>query len=114
MDLLNAMPDRGPSTNLTLERYEKEKKRYTHDSDVAQADAARMDEKANHVEDQALRFDFGEGLLEIGLVLTSPEQRPSLFSGPEASDLRQNPSRAAVRCKKPDSKDQSRANGGRL
>jgi hypothetical protein len=71
VDLLNAMPDRGPSANLTLERYEKEKKRYTHDSDVAQADATRMDEKANHVEDQALRFDFGEGLLEIGLVLTS-------------------------------------------
>ena len=30
-----------------------------------------MDEKAAHVEDQALRFDFGEGLLEIGLVLSS-------------------------------------------
>lgn len=71
VDLLNAMPERGPSANITLERYEKEKKRYTHDSDAAQADATRMDEKANHVEDQALRFDFGEGLLEIGLVLTS-------------------------------------------
>ncbi len=71
VDLLNAMPDRGPAANLTLERYEKEKKRYTHDSDVAQEDARKTDEKASHVEDQALRFDFGEGLLEIGLVLTS-------------------------------------------
>src|SRR5271165_5916358 len=38
-DLLNAMPERGPSANLTLERYEKEKMRYTRDSDIAQADA---------------------------------------------------------------------------
>jgi hypothetical protein len=71
VDLLNAMPERGPAANVTLERYEKEKKRYTHDSDVAQEDARKTDEKASHVEDQALRFDFGEGLLEIGLVLTS-------------------------------------------
>jgi len=71
VDLLNAMPERGPASNVTLERYEKEKKRYTHDSDVAHEDARKTDEKASHVEDQALRFDFGEGLLEIGLVLTS-------------------------------------------
>src|ERR1700685_4499700 len=71
VDLLNSMPERGPAAHITLERYEKEKKRYTHNSDEAQKDATRMDEKASHVEDQALRFDFGEGLLEIGLVLTS-------------------------------------------
>lgn len=71
VDLLSAMPGRGPETGPTLERYEKEKKRYTRESDAAQADAQKMDEKAEHVEAQALRFDFGEGLLEIGLVLTS-------------------------------------------
>ncbi len=71
VDLLNAMPVRGPQADATLARYEKEKKRYTKESDDAQEDARRMDEKAGHVEDQALRFDFGEGLLEIGLVLTS-------------------------------------------
>jgi hypothetical protein len=65
------MPQRGPDANLTLDRYEKEKKRYNHESDLAQDDARKMDEKASHIEDQALRFDFGEGLLEIGLVLTS-------------------------------------------
>ncbi len=71
VDLLNAMPARDPEANATLARYEKEKIRYTRESDEAEEDARRMDEKAAHVEDQALRFDFGEGLLEIGLVLTS-------------------------------------------
>jgi hypothetical protein len=71
VDLLNAMTVRSPAATETLARYEKEKKRYTKDSEVAQEDARKMDEKAAHVEDQALRFDFGEGLIEIGLVLTS-------------------------------------------
>jgi hypothetical protein len=71
VDLLNAMTEHGPRAELTLARYEKEKQRYTRESDEAQQDARRMDDKANHVEDQALRFDFGEGLLEIGLVLSS-------------------------------------------
>src|SRR5665213_376735 len=70
-DLLGAMTNPGPQAARTLERYEKEKKRYARDSDVAQEDARKMDEKAEHVEAQALRFDFGEGLLEIALVLTS-------------------------------------------
>jgi hypothetical protein len=38
---------------------------------VAQEDARNQDKEAAHVEDRALRYDFGEGLLEIGLVLTS-------------------------------------------
>jgi hypothetical protein len=71
VDLLNAMPQRDPSAAATLARYEKEKQRYTRDSDAAQEDAKKEDEKAEQVEVQALRFDFGEGLLEIGLVLTS-------------------------------------------
>ena len=37
-----------------------------------QEQARDKDKEAAHVEDQALRFDFGEGLLEIGaVVLTS-------------------------------------------
>jgi hypothetical protein len=71
VDLLNAMTARSPEATATLERYEKEKKRYTRESDAAQEDARKTDEEAGHVERQALRFDFGEGLLEIGLVLSS-------------------------------------------
>jgi hypothetical protein len=71
VDLLNAMPVRNTAATETLARYEKEKKRYTKESAEAQDDARKQDEEAKHVEDQALRFDFGEGLIEIGLVLTS-------------------------------------------
>ena len=70
-DLLNAMTSRDAVADSTLARYKSEKNRYTKESDAAQDDATKMDEKAEHVENQALRFDFGEGLLEIGLVLSS-------------------------------------------
>jgi hypothetical protein len=70
-DLLHALDAKTPAAASMLEHYAAEKKRYAHDSDVAQEDATKTDEKAEHVEAQALRFDFGEGLIEIGLVLTS-------------------------------------------
>ena len=70
-DLLNAMSSRSAEADGILARYKKEKQRYTNDYKAAQEDAEKMDKKAEHVEVQALRFDFGEGLLEIGLVLTS-------------------------------------------
>lgn len=71
VDLLNAMSNRDAQANTTLDRYEKEKKRYTRESDEAQEDARKTDEKSARIEIQALRFDFGEGFLEIGLILTS-------------------------------------------
>jgi hypothetical protein len=70
-DLLNAMPDKNPAAAKTLERYISEKQRYTKESAEAQDDARQSDKEAAHIEDRALRYDIGEGLLEIGLVLTS-------------------------------------------
>jgi hypothetical protein len=70
-DLLNAMPVRTAAADKTLARYASEKKRYASDSDKAQENAQESDKEAAHIEAKALRYDFGEGLLEIGLVLTS-------------------------------------------
>jgi hypothetical protein len=70
-DLMNAMPSKTAVADKILARYASEKKRYAKDSETAQEQAKDKDKEAAHVEDQALRFDFGEGLLEIGLVLTS-------------------------------------------
>jgi hypothetical protein len=70
-DLLNVLGNKSPEAQKTLEKYATDKKKYAHDSDVAQEAAKKQDEEAAHVEARALRFDFGEGLLEIGLVLTS-------------------------------------------
>ena len=71
IDLMTVMPARTPEVASLIARYEKEKVRYTHDSETAQEDAKKMEEKAVHAEGQALRFDFGEGLIEIGMVLSS-------------------------------------------
>ncbi|MDE3196941.1 MAG: DUF4337 domain-containing protein [Acidobacteriota bacterium] len=70
-DLLSAMPNRTPEVEKMLAHYASEKKRYASDSETAQEDARKEDDAAEHVESRALHYDFGEGLLEIGLVLTS-------------------------------------------
>jgi hypothetical protein len=70
-DLLTTLGTNTPAAAKALERYGKEKKRYTRESDEAQEDARKTDERAEAVEKQALRFDFGEGLLEIGMILAS-------------------------------------------
>jgi hypothetical protein len=69
-DLLGAMPKTG-DVDKTLARYASEKKRYTKESNEAQETARQKDEEAEVVEHRALRYDLGEGLLEIGMVLTS-------------------------------------------
>ena len=70
-DLVNVLGAKSADAQKMLERYGSEKKKYAHDSDVAQEDARSQDREAAQVEKRALRYDFGEGLLEIGLVLTS-------------------------------------------
>jgi hypothetical protein len=70
-DLLNAMTTRTASADKMLERYASEKKRYEKESEKAQESAVETEKEASHIEAKALRYDFGEGLLEIGLVLTS-------------------------------------------
>jgi hypothetical protein len=70
-DLMHALGADSPAATKALDRYGKEKQRYTRESNEAQEDARKTDEQAEHVEGQALRFDFGEGLLEIGMVLSS-------------------------------------------
>jgi hypothetical protein len=70
-DLVNALGAQGDAAQKMLKKYAADKTKYAHDSDVAQEDARNQDNEAAHVEARALRYDFGEGLLEIGLVLTS-------------------------------------------
>lgn len=70
-DLLHAMPLRNPESEKTLARYAKSKEKYEKESEETQAEAQKLDKQSQLVEEKALRFDFGEGLLEVGLVLTS-------------------------------------------
>ena len=54
-----------------LAEYAKGKVKYERQSEELQREAKHAEEEGEAIEKRALYFDFGEGLLEIGLVLSS-------------------------------------------
>jgi hypothetical protein len=52
-------------------RYGKERDRYAADATQIQQEAQAREAESRREEDRGLRLDLGEGLLELGLVLTS-------------------------------------------
>jgi hypothetical protein len=70
-DLVNVLGGKSAEAQKMLDKYAADKKKYERDSQTAQEAAKDQDSEAANVEKRALRYDFGEGLLEIGLVLTS-------------------------------------------
>ena len=70
-DLMNVLQAKGAEAEKVLQRYGVEKQRYEKEGDEAQKEARKIDAESAVVERSALRFDFGEGLLEVGLILTS-------------------------------------------
>jgi hypothetical protein len=70
-DLIHALGVHGDAGEKALERFAANKAKYDDQSKKLQAAAREKGELTEHLERQALRYDFGEGLLEIGLVLTS-------------------------------------------
>lgn len=69
-DLLAALADSARGSALGG-RYESQKRKLDAASKDLQKQAREKEDEAHHAERKALRYDFGEGLLEIGLVLTS-------------------------------------------
>jgi hypothetical protein len=55
----------------TRRKFEADIRKYDEKSKEILADATKKEEETKRAEYRALRFDFGEGLLEIGLVLSS-------------------------------------------
>jgi hypothetical protein len=70
-DLVGVLGPKDEATHAKIEAFHKEAERYEHDSKEVADQAREKEHEAVLVEGKALRFDFGEGLLEIGLVLTS-------------------------------------------
>ncbi|HEV3199469.1 MAG TPA: DUF4337 domain-containing protein [Bryobacteraceae bacterium] len=66
--ILNA---KGDATDKMLADYGTQKKKYEQQGKESQEKAQMADEATEADEHRALRYDVGEGLLEIGLVLTS-------------------------------------------
>ena len=70
-DLLRTMAPANQATADVLKRYESERKRYDADSEKVQEAAKGKEEECENAEHRALRYDLGEGLLELALVLCS-------------------------------------------
>jgi len=71
VDLAAMLGAKDSDSAKRVERYEKEIGRYTKESDAIQKKAEDMEGEVKKLEDRALRYDVGEGLIEIGLVLSS-------------------------------------------
>jgi len=70
-NLLDVLAAKGDAADRMRTDYAAQMKKYAAEGKQIQDDAQHADEAAEADESRALRYDFGEGLLEIGLVLTS-------------------------------------------
>jgi hypothetical protein len=69
--LIGVLGGKGEAAEKALASYAAQKKDYEGRSRTTQADAEKLDLAAEAAEHRALRYDIGEGLLEIALVLSS-------------------------------------------
>ncbi|MGE5624415.1 MAG: DUF4337 domain-containing protein [Bacillota bacterium] len=69
--LLGTMPKLSPEGQKKLAKMENDRDRYASETDAIQKDAEAKEAESLGAEERALRFDLGEGLLELGLVLCS-------------------------------------------
>jgi len=69
--LLNALaPDPSKVAALSA-KLTQDSERYTKEAEDIRTAAQALDEQSKHAERRALRFDVGEGFLELGLVMSS-------------------------------------------
>jgi hypothetical protein len=83
IDLLSAQGLKGEVAEKLLVKYGGEKERLKTDADKIMKEAEEKEAESKHAEIKALRFDFAEGLFEIGLVMSSLYflSRKKLFPG---------------------------------
>jgi hypothetical protein len=70
-NLVTALGTKSDAVDKMLASYATQKVKYDEQSKQIQEDAQKAEELAEADEHRALRYDVGEGLLEIGLVLSS-------------------------------------------
>ncbi len=71
VDLVNLLGHDKPGAEQTVSRYETEEKKYEKESAEVKEEARKKEAETLHTEARALRYDLGEGMLEIGVVLAS-------------------------------------------
>jgi hypothetical protein len=70
-DLLAVLGPNNEASAKIHEKYEAGRKRYEEETKEIMGEAKHKEAESAAAEHRALRFDLGEGLLEIGLVMTS-------------------------------------------
>ncbi len=70
-ELVTLLAPKTDQSAKSLAHMKTEKKKYTEESKEVQEQAEGLEHKVEKSEARALRYDFGEGLIEIGLVLSS-------------------------------------------
>lgn len=71
IDLLTAQGVKGEAADKVLKKFEDERERQGRESEKIKEKAQEKEKESEHDEHRALRFDFAEGLFEIGLVMSS-------------------------------------------
>jgi hypothetical protein len=71
LTLVNALSSDPAKVASVTEKLQADAKHYNEDSETAKKGAEEKEHETELAEHQALRFDLGEGLLELGLVLSS-------------------------------------------
>src|SRR5580692_2556730 len=71
LTLMQALGSDPSKTEAAARKLEAARAKYAADAERIQEDARAKDEETRIEERRALRFDIGEGLLELGLVLSS-------------------------------------------
>jgi len=59
------------TTGALSAKLTQDSERYTREADEIRGQAQQRDAESEHAEARALQFDFSEGLLELGLVMSS-------------------------------------------
>jgi hypothetical protein len=70
-DLLAQIQPANGANAAVLEKYDAELARYDRESSEAQDQAREKEAEVHRAERRALRYDIGEGLFEVGVVVTS-------------------------------------------
>ena len=71
LNIIKVLGAKAPGEEKLAAAYQEQSKKYEEQSKDNQEKAKAADEEAEKDEQRALRYDIGEGLLEIGLVLSS-------------------------------------------
>jgi len=71
VEMLRLLGEGKPGVKETLKRFESDKDKEEKDGEEIQAEAKAKEHETDHIEQKALRYDIGEGMLEIGVVLSS-------------------------------------------